>query len=97
MKLSISSASRSDLREISEYIAADNPKRAISFIDELVAKFYVITERPRSFPGRYDLDANCRTARHGDYYIFFQINGDAIEILRVMHGARNIDQILEEK
>lgn len=32
-----------------------------------------------------------------NYLIFYRDLGDAIEILRVLHGARDIDSIFEEK
>jgi plasmid stabilization system protein ParE len=35
MKLVITDEAKADLRQISEWIAEDNPARALSFVDEL--------------------------------------------------------------
>ena len=33
----------------------------------------------------------------GKFLIFYQINGDGIDTVRVLHGARDIDRILDEE
>jgi plasmid stabilization system protein ParE len=50
MKLIISTAARADLAAIEDYIAADNPTRAASFVDELVNRCEDLTTQPKRFP-----------------------------------------------
>ena len=42
-------AARRDLIEIGDFIALDNPKRALSFVAEIEAKITAIAERPGRF------------------------------------------------
>ena len=85
-------AARADLRDIALYIAGDNPVRAYSFVDELRDAALKAAERPESFPARGELAPGVRAARHGRYLIFFIYEADKIEVLRVLHGARDLAQ-----
>ena len=91
MRLEVKAEAQSDLRDIAAYIARDNPSRAISFVDELIETMWKVAERPLSFPARDEWRSNLRAARHGSYYIVFQVVGDLVEIVRVLHGARDIE------
>ena len=88
-------AALADLREIAVYIADDNPDRAVSFVDELRARAAETAERPASFAARDDLAPGLRVARHGRYLILFQIVMGGVEIVRVLHGARNLRGALD--
>ena len=58
-------AAQADLIEIGDYIAIDNPDRALSFIAEFEALiFSAIAVRPDSFPALPDLGEGLRVARH---------------------------------
>lgn len=72
----------------------DNPERAISFVDELTDRFRAIAEHPKAYPTRADLRPGLRSCVHGNYLIFYRIEDDAIEIARVIHGARDIANLL---
>jgi plasmid stabilization system protein ParE len=50
MKVVITTAARADLAEIQAFIAQDNPARADSFVDELVARCEELTDAPRGYP-----------------------------------------------
>lgn len=84
-----------DLKAITLYIAEDNPDRATSFVNELRDKAAQTIERPGSFPARDDLAPGLRAARYGRYLIFFQDVADEIQIIRVLHGARNLEQVFD--
>jgi plasmid stabilization system protein ParE len=89
----IAAAANRDLNGISEYIMEDNPRRAISFVDEIIARFSTIAERPHSFPNSDDLPPHIRSALHDDYRILFRVVDGVPEILRVVHGARDIENL----
>jgi toxin ParE1/3/4 len=89
----VSDKAESDLADIADYISLDNPRRALSFTEELEARFVDIGERPMSFPARPDWGVNKRSAVHGRYVIIFLVNDEDIKILRVVHGARDIDEM----
>ena len=94
MKLVIKSAVRMDLRDIADYFARDNPQRARTFAAELSAKIKDLAERPYSFPEHEEWTAGLRSALFHKYHIIFTIDGDAVVVLRILHGARNIVDIV---
>ena len=83
-----------DLEAIGDFIAADNPARAVSFVEELRGLCERIVGRPRSFRRRDDLAAGLRQAVHGRYLILFTEDGEGVVIERVVHGARRLDDLL---
>jgi toxin ParE1/3/4 len=56
-RLVFSPRAEADLEGIGDYIARDNPARAISFLDELRAHCDRIAATPGSYPAREDLAA----------------------------------------
>ena len=95
-RLSILPAARTDLIEIGDFIATDNPERAVSFVAEIEAKITAVAIRPESFPARDELLEGMRSARHGRYLIFFLALEDEVRIVRVLHGARDLPKLFEE-
>lgn len=89
-RLVILPAARADLIEIGDFIAQDNPGRALSFLAEIEAKMRQAADRPESFPVRDDVREGLRSARHGRYLIFFLDAGAEVQIVRVLHGARDL-------
>lgn len=92
-RLVILPAARADLIEIGDFIAQDNPGRALSFLAEIEAKMQEAAERPESFPARDDVCTGLRSARHGRYLIFFLNADEEVQIVRVLHGARDLPRI----
>lgn len=86
-------AARNDLMAIGTYIADDDPVRAESFVAELEATARQTAERPRSFPARDDISAGLRAAVHGRYMLLFRELEDEVRIVRVVHGARDLQRI----
>lgn len=83
-----------DLEEIGDFIARDNPERALSFIEELTAVCARIGESPRAFPRRDDLANGLRQAVHGRYLILFTADERGVVIERVVHGARRLEDLI---
>lgn len=94
MQLTFSPKAATDLEEIGDYIARDNPKRAVSFIEEIEAHCQRIAEMPLAFPARPDFAPEIRMAVHGRYLILFQVLADEVRIERVVHGAQRMNDIL---
>ena len=92
-RLVILPAARADLIEIGDFIAQDNPARALTFLAEIEAKMLQAAERPESFPTRDDVHEGLRSARHGRYLIFFLDAGNEVRIVRVLHGARDLPRV----
>ncbi len=79
-----------DLEEIGDYIARDNPPRAVSFIREIRVQCVKIMAMPEAAPLRNELCEGMRMAPFGHYLIFYTVGIESIRIERVLHGARNI-------
>lgn len=82
-----------DLEEIGDYIALDNPQRALSFIQEIRAHCEEIGEGPLRYAARPELGDALHACAHGNYVIFFEPFEDGALILRILHGARNFPDI----
>ena len=82
-----------DLEAIGDYIAADSPARAVSFIDEILDLCAQIAEHPEAYRRRDDLSKGLRQAIHGRYLILFTADGDKAVIERVLHGARRLEDL----
>lgn len=94
-KLVILPAARADLIEIGDFIALDNPPRAVSFMADIETKIVEIGERPGSFQRRDDLHPGLRHAPHGRYLIFFIERDGEVQIVRVLQGARNMPKLFQ--
>jgi toxin ParE1/3/4 len=92
-RLAFTPAARDDLLAIGAYIAEDDPVRADSFIAELEVKARQTTERPGSFPAREDISAGLRAAVHGRYLLLFREMDDEVLIVRIVHGARDLQRM----
>jgi len=93
-RIRISLDAEVDLDSIAAFISLDNPYRAESFTEEISARILDIAERPLSFPAREEIFPGLRSALHGKYLIFFRLQGDVVEVLRIVHGARDLKSLL---
>ena len=80
-----------DLETIGDYIAKDSPRKAISFVRELRAQCVKITRSPQGYRQRTEFQENLRSCAYGNYVIFFTIRADALLIVRILHGAMDIE------
>ena len=84
---------RSDLAEIWDYIADDSEARADAFIDTIDRKFQALAGRPNMGRQRDELAEGLRSFPVGRYVIFYRVLPDGIEVVRVLHGARDLDAV----
>lgn len=96
MKVQISAQARADLFEIEAYIARDNPRRAVSFVEELIERIGLLGERPLSFPNWTDRLPDLRVSHYRRYRIVFRVARDMVSVERVLHGARNMDVFIDD-
>ena len=91
----ITDEARADLDRIGDFIAEDNPRRAASFVDELLERCRRLADMPRAFPlvPRYE-HYGVRRRVHGEFLIFYRIGIEQIDVLHVLNGAQNYEAIL---
>jgi len=86
-----------DLISIFDWIASDNPDNAAAFIEKLDQRIGNIKIHP--FLGRIPRDDKLKNSGYrvlviDSYLAFYIIRGKTVEIQRVIHGSRNLDDIL---
>jgi toxin ParE1/3/4 len=90
MRCAFSPLAEADLEAIGDYIARDNPRRALSFIREVRQRCERIAEMPRAAPLRPELGAGVRVVTFGHYLICYAESDDQVVIERIVHGARRL-------
>jgi toxin ParE1/3/4 len=91
-----------DVVEAAVYIADDNPSAAARFmdaVDETVRGTLKMpgAGRPREFDNPALAGMRSRLVKDFENYLVFYRSTDAgIEVLRVLHGARDIDAIFQD-
>jgi toxin ParE1/3/4 len=91
----ISPRASEDLTEIWSYIADDSVSNADAFIDKLYETIQLLARQPGSGRRREDLASGILSFSFGRYIIFYRVIVSAIEVVRVLHGARDIENIFE--
>jgi len=89
----LASQAQIDLDEIWLFIAEDNIDTADKFHDLLLSKFIALAGQPLMGRTRDELRPNVRGFPVGNYIIFYRDTLEHIEIIRVLHGARDIENI----
>jgi toxin ParE1/3/4 len=79
-----------DLVEIALHIAADDPVRALSFVEELESRCLSLAHFPDRGRERGELAADLRSVPHGRYLIFYTPSAKTVRIERILHGSRDV-------
>lgn len=91
----ISPRARADLIEIWNYIADDSATNADAFIDKLHEAIESLGRQPGSGRQREELAPGIQSFPYRRYIIFYRMVMSSIEIVRVLHGARDIENLFE--
>ena len=90
-----------DLAEIWAYIAQqsadDSPDQADAFVDLVDSKFHSLSRRPGVGRRRPELSSDIRSLAIGRYVVFYLPLPRGIEVVRVLHGSRDIESIFENE
>ncbi len=86
-----------DLFDIAVYIGEDNPQAADALIDVLNRKFILLAEFPTMGRQRPELGNGIRSFPIGNYMVFYRLIDDGIELIRVLHGARNAKRLFKDR
>jgi len=97
MKLGISPLAEQDIESIGDYIAQDNPVRAVSFTEELYQQCLLIAESPVIYKERPELGHSVRTCAYGRYLIVFRVLDMEVRVERLLHGSRDIITMFSEQ
>jgi toxin ParE1/3/4 len=82
-----------DLVAITDYIAADNLTAALVLYDEIDRLLTMIAQYPEMGEAVDDLSPSLRRFTFGNYVLFYRTGDAEIELIRVLHGVRDIDRL----
>jgi toxin ParE1/3/4 len=91
-KVNLSKQAEIDLDEIWFNIASNNPGAADRMLDRLAHHMSILEEFPEMGPARPDLGEGARVLVEGNYIVIYKQASGAVEIVRVMHGARDLSE-----
>ena len=75
------------------YIAVHNEAAADRFLDRITGKLRQLEEFPFLGPARHDWGDGLRTVNVGAYLLVYRPMDGGIELVRVLHGARDLGAI----
>ena len=88
-RIIVSPLAQADIDEIWDYIARDSLRNADRFVDRIEQRFGLLAANPRLGVARDDLRPGLRRFGHARYLIYYRLIRDGIEVVRVVHGARD--------
>jgi toxin ParE1/3/4 len=90
--LRISEPAKEDLLEIYQHIAQENPAAAERLLRTFQEKFELLLKFPNIGRERNEMIVGLRSLPVGKYIILYQPSDEVLEILRVRHGATNLNE-----
>ena len=100
-QLIVKNRATQDLRQQANYILVNgNSRTAERFLESTEATFAKLATTPgmgkvlRSISSRMGEIRQWRIKDFPDYLIFYRLQDDRVEVIRVLHGARDLEDIL---
>ena len=83
-----------DLWENAEYIAEDKPDAAYKWVETIENVCETLAANPEMGQARTSRNHGpCRSFVSGNYVIFFRGLGEGVEIIRIVRGERDLDNV----
>jgi toxin ParE1/3/4 len=86
---------QADLTAIWRFIANHNLRAADAYCDQIQDKFALLAQMPELGTRLDIVPGDVRYFTVGNHVIFYRVQGDSLQILRVLHGARDFSPLLE--
>jgi toxin ParE1/3/4 len=85
-----------DLLDIWDYIADDSPDRADNFLDRIESKLMTLAQNSGLGRKRSELLPDLRSFPIGNYVVFYQQIEGGIDVIRLLHGSRDIEEVFKQ-
>lgn len=85
-----------DLLDIWDYIADDTQERANEFLDRIEGKLQTLAQNPGLGKRRENLLAGLQSFPIGNYVVFYREIEDGIDVIRILHGSRDIEEVFRQ-
>jgi toxin ParE1/3/4 len=92
-RITLTPLAQRDLSDIWINVAIDNSLAADRLLDSIGNRIGVLTEFPFLGSARPDIAAEARLLVEGNYLILYRVTDPVVEIIRVVHGARDLSDI----
>jgi toxin ParE1/3/4 len=89
-RVRVTPQAETDLEEIWLTIAVDSPSAADKLLRRIAAKLGRLAEFPDMGSSRPEIAPSARILVEGNYLILYEPVGDDVEVVRVVHGARDL-------
>ena len=89
-------AAEEDILVIWEYIADDSIDEADRWLDRLDEKLALWATQPTMGRSRDELIPGIRSMPFGRYVVFYAPAGEGLDVIRVLHGSRDVDHLFDE-
>ncbi len=86
---------KQDLLDIWDYIADDSVRSADRVLDTLTATAERLAATPLAGRARPELARNLRSYPQGNHVLFYRPADWGVEIIRILHGARDLPELFE--
>lgn len=95
MNVIVSAEAEADLEQVASYVAERSPQGALTLIRELRDRCESLVDAPRGYPlvPRYE-QFGIRRRPFGNFLIFYRVGSEAIEVVHILHGARDDEPLL---
>lgn len=94
MSFRLSPAAAQDIDAIAARIARDKPGAALKWIEAVYERCQGVAANPRAGVAREDIRRGLRFVSFGQYLILYRTRKAGVEIVRVLHGARQWQRLL---
>ena len=95
--ITISKQAKEDLIAIWSYIADDSQTAADHVLDTLNDQLTLLSAHPHLGRERPDIAPGLRYCISNNYLVLYRVHEEQAEIVRVLHGARNISVLFEDE
>ncbi|MBX3421955.1 MAG: type II toxin-antitoxin system RelE/ParE family toxin [Pirellulaceae bacterium] len=93
--LQFTPAASADLDEILDYIAEDRPHTAVQVVKRIRERCEMLRYHPEMGQLYPKLGSGIRAIPQQRWVIFYRVESNSVQILRVLDGARHIDFLFD--
>jgi toxin ParE1/3/4 len=97
MRPRFSPKARRELNDLLETIGQHNPVAAAKWAAKIEERCRLLAQFPHSGTACPDLLPNLRCSSVGSYVIYFRPTKDGIQVVHIVHGARDITQLFRKR
>jgi toxin ParE1/3/4 len=85
-----------DVLEITSFVSSGDEALVRKFVTRLTEVLDLLAEHPEMGRKRDDLRPGLRSVNFNPYIVIYQIQSTDVEVVRILHGARDIAALFRE-